>query len=562
MARSKGSANFAGSLEVLAGAPLDARAVVNVKADLTDSQSYTYVYVGMIVSVKSEGKAYILTAADFTDSNNWSELGSGGSGTGGVVEGYFNPTDDLFYEESTYETAITGESGMLYVSLDTNRLYRFNGTIFVVVSDLDATVYQPAGSVLFANLPAASAGTLGFVYDIQDDFVTTSDFIEGAGKAYSAGTNVVVINHGTSSLPIYKYDVLSGVRGSGLPAGGTKGQVLTKGSATDYNAAWYTPYYYEYDGVTLSKPNFTYNDPDLVEDGVTKVFHSSWLANTSAGQNAALPDTDIVDYNRNYYVEMTKSIDGLAFVQRCRKFYTISGTNYCKQYERRCVKNGANWSYGDWAEVGGGGLPHGGTTGQALVKKSNVDEDVEWASIAPLTKTYTTDDTASTDLADADYIPFYDTSANAKKKSLWSNIVDKLKTTFQQKLTAGSNITMSGNTINATLVRDNYSTTEQVVGKWIDNKPLYQKTINFGALPNKTRKTVAHSISNLGFVVDMQAIAKNTNNNFIVIDHATGSTSDSITVVVNNTSILIDTFTDRTAFTVCYVTIQYTKTTD
>ena len=35
MARTKGSANFAGSLEVLAGAPLDARSVVPTKADLT-----------------------------------------------------------------------------------------------------------------------------------------------------------------------------------------------------------------------------------------------------------------------------------------------------------------------------------------------------------------------------------------------------------------------------------------------------------------------------------------------------------------------------------------------
>lgn len=43
-------------------------------------------------------------------------------------------------------------------------------------------------------------------------------------------------------------------------------------------------------------------------------------------------------------------------------------------------------------------------------------------------KAYTTDDTAETTLADNDYVPFYDTSATAKRKTLWSNLVDKIKT--------------------------------------------------------------------------------------------------------------------------------------
>lgn len=46
------------------------------------------------------------------------------------------------------------------------------------------------------------------------------------------------------------------------------------------------------------------------------------------------------------------------------------------------------------------------------------------------TKIYTIEDTAETDIDDADYVPFYDTSATAKKKSLWSNIKSVLKTYF------------------------------------------------------------------------------------------------------------------------------------
>jgi len=46
----------------------------------------------------------------------------------------------------------------------------------------------------------------------------------------------------------------------------------------------------------------------------------------------------------------------------------------------------------------------------------------------PLNKTYKDDDTTEATLADGDYFPFYDVSASAKRKTLWSNIVSKIKT--------------------------------------------------------------------------------------------------------------------------------------
>lgn len=77
MARQKGSANFAGTLEVLAGGPLDARSQVPTKADLTVASNFPYPYVGMQVYVLSEGKRYTLKAADVTVLANWEEEGSG-----------------------------------------------------------------------------------------------------------------------------------------------------------------------------------------------------------------------------------------------------------------------------------------------------------------------------------------------------------------------------------------------------------------------------------------------------------------------------------------------------
>lgn len=52
------------------------------------------------------------------------------------------------------------------------------------------------------------------------------------------------------------------------------------------------------------------------------------------------------------------------------------------------------------------------------------------ANADAIAKAYKTDDSAETDIQDADYIPFYDTSATAKKKSLWSNIKAKLNEIF------------------------------------------------------------------------------------------------------------------------------------
>lgn len=71
MARQKGSANLAASLEVLAGAPLDARTVVNQKSDLTAAGSFPYFYLGMQVTVKAEFKTYMLIGNDPTVSANW-----------------------------------------------------------------------------------------------------------------------------------------------------------------------------------------------------------------------------------------------------------------------------------------------------------------------------------------------------------------------------------------------------------------------------------------------------------------------------------------------------------
>lgn len=70
-----------------------------------------------------------------------------------------------------------------------------------------SSVYKPMGSRAFANLPALTDAAVGDVYNVSDDFTTTGDFVEGSGKEFPAGTNVVVVNSGGQKM----WDVLTGM---------------------------------------------------------------------------------------------------------------------------------------------------------------------------------------------------------------------------------------------------------------------------------------------------------------------------------------------------------------
>lgn len=80
-----------------------------------------------------------------------------------------------------------------------------------VKSAIDAaisSVYKPAGSVTYASLPTPAKAVEGNVYNVTDAFTTDSRFVEGAGKEYPAGTNIVIIN---TTGTTYKFDVLAGI---------------------------------------------------------------------------------------------------------------------------------------------------------------------------------------------------------------------------------------------------------------------------------------------------------------------------------------------------------------
>lgn len=55
--------------------------------------------------------------------------------------------------------------------------------------------FVPMGTTTFSELNTIQKAT-GFVYNVSDDFVTDDTFIEGAGKSYTAGTNIYFTSDG------------------------------------------------------------------------------------------------------------------------------------------------------------------------------------------------------------------------------------------------------------------------------------------------------------------------------------------------------------------------------
>lgn len=109
----------------------------------------------------------------------------------------------------------------------------------------------------------------------------------------------------------------------------------------------------------------------------------------------------------------------------------------------------------------------------------------------------------------------------------------------------------------------NYSLEEQVIGSWIDGKPLYQKTVEFGNLPNATTKEVKHNIENADNIWICEGYIFNPSGNMLQLNSThcidvTGQISFHTTVqhIVCNTGKY-----DRSTYTAT-VTLRYTKTTD
>lgn len=105
-----------------------------------------------------------------------------------------------------------------------------------------------------------------------------------------------------------------------------------------------------------------------------------------------------------------------------------------------------------------------------------------------------------------------------------------------------------------------YDGTEKVIGTWF-GKPLYQKTVDFGALPNNNIKDLNHGITIADKIWVAGGFAYQPNGDFSNQLNLSGVSSGEWYFGVNSTFIRCSTQSDRTNYS-AFVTLNYTKTTD
>lgn len=130
------------------------------------------------------------------------------------------------------------------------------------ISDSFSGALRPMGTVTFANLPAVNSASAGDMYNISDEFVTTSSFVEGAGITEPAGSNVYKTESG-------KWDVLAG-----SPVTGIKGE-----NETNFRRG----------NVNITKENIGLDNVDNTADAEKSVKHS-------ASSDASDIATSLLDY--------------------------------------------------------------------------------------------------------------------------------------------------------------------------------------------------------------------------------------------------------------------------
>ena len=148
------------------------------------------------------------------------------------------------------------------------------------VNNKISSVYKAKGSLPFASLTSELLvkANEGNVYNITDAFTSTADFAEGAGKKYTAGTNVVIIETTTAVFSESTDNTVDAEKTYYVNQNGGYSVVTPAGNEDPATEGWYemtTPAVYKFDVhggdisnmMTLTVPAKANSIPVLNEHG-------------------------------------------------------------------------------------------------------------------------------------------------------------------------------------------------------------------------------------------------------------------------------------------------------
>lgn len=120
------------------------------------------------------------------------------------------------------------------------------------VGNTITSVYKAKGSLPFASLTNALLvkANEGNVYNITDAFTSTADFVEGAGKKYTAGANVVIVETTTAVFSESSDSTVDAEKTYYVSQNGGYSVVTPAGNEDPATEGWYeltTPAVYKFD---------------------------------------------------------------------------------------------------------------------------------------------------------------------------------------------------------------------------------------------------------------------------------------------------------------------------
>ena len=159
MSRNKGTFNFAANFEVLTKAPLDARLVVDTRADLInpiiwqDVATNVWLYDGMVVSVVQDPSAeniglwFLLDESDYTNPDKWVQINQLGeidaSGTASVTWQINNGDNGVILKDVSGNLEVVTFDASTYANIKANHL----DIESVKIDNLTGALYAQDGSV-------------------------------------------------------------------------------------------------------------------------------------------------------------------------------------------------------------------------------------------------------------------------------------------------------------------------------------------------------------------------------------------------------------------------------
>ena len=233
-------------------------------------------------------------------------------------------------------------------------------SLYTAEESAQETAQQDAGYQM-ATIGTVESDGVTLIFDGEES-PSEKHYKVNAGAQLAAGQRVLVQAVAGSYVVLCAVGAPSS-GGSGIPAGGTDGQVLAKDGSTDYALKW------------VNAPQ------KYVPNGGTT---GQMLAKSSNADYAL----EWADAPENYIP--TGGTDGQMLVKNSTVAYALRWADAPKNYVptggtdgQMLVKNGATVYALKWADAPSNPLPTGGTDGQVLTKNGSTNYAVKWATVSP-----------------------------------------------------------------------------------------------------------------------------------------------------------------------------------